>query len=539
MINADLTLSEIEQNQSLLRIYSNYRLLLATLLFGLFLLVTEDRILGYLSPQLHFITSSAYLVLAIITHIALAIVRFRANDNQLFFIFLTDIIAICFIIFASGKAGTGLSLLTVIAVAASAILFSNRLAVLTAALFSIGLLVINISHNYYYPGEALKSSDAGLFGLFLFLTVYAVNTYSQRLRESQRQLFLKQRDTRELRELNQLIAQRLRTGAIVLEDGLMRSVNTPAAKMLGLDVSQARDQMPPAQLRNLWQRWLQYQERELPTIPSVGGDAELQVEFARVSDASTDRVIAFIDNVDDARQKAQDLKLASLGQLTANIAHEIRNPLAAISHAAELLAESPNIDRDDQRLLEIIRNQGRRVNKIVNDVQHISKRNQPRLLQIDLNQFLQKYAAARNLVRGDEGKIKLIDAPNLEVTFDRSQLAQVLDNLCDNAERYSQADEEGYAIYMEAYYLKQADRACLSIRDNGPGINPEHLARLFEPFFTTEHNGTGLGLYISREICFANGAKLEYHRDTVNDKTGKRGFHLTFSGHSHIIESSS
>ena len=195
-------------------------------------------------------------------------------------------------------------------------------------------------------------------------------------------------------------------------------------------------------------------------------------------------------------QKAQQLKLASLGRLTASIAHEIRNPLGAISHAAQLLNESEQISGADKRLLTIIEQHCHRVNNIIETILQLSRRQKSTPQLINLKDWLDSFI--------DE----FIQTPVL-IRFDTDQLYQVVYNMVNNAFRYS-AKNKHNTIEMMADVDNINQLPYLEIYDLGPGVAEDNQKNLFEPFFTTEKHGTGLGLYLARELCEANQAHLDY-----------------------------
>jgi two-component system sensor histidine kinase PilS (NtrC family) len=222
--------------------------------------------------------------------------------------------------------------------------------------------------------------------------------------------------------------------------------------------------------------------------------------------------VIFVEDTSRAREQAQQFKLAALGRLTANIAHEIRNPLAAISHAAELMQEEKRGD-DRERLTRIINDNTRRLERLVSDVLQLNRRDRiaadPIRLHPWLREFLDEFVANEAAARE---RFSVDATSDAWIEFDREHLRQVMWNLLRNAARYAGPGAGAVRIALRGY----AGRVELSVIDNGPGVPAARQAQLFEPFFTTEAKGTGLGLYLARELCDANRATLEY----VNDMPG-------------------
>jgi two-component system sensor histidine kinase PilS (NtrC family) len=207
--------------------------------------------------------------------------------------------------------------------------------------------------------------------------------------------------------------------------------------------------------------------------------------------------------------QARQMKLASLGRLTANIAHEIRNPLSAISHATELLQEEGGLTDTATRLLRIIHDNTQRLDRMVQDVLRLNRRDNAHKEQFRLAEFLRTFVEQFcGIERIRPQVIRLELAAEVTVRFDRSHLNQVMWNLCRNALRYCRSQPGSIRIRVD--HSAWADRVRLNVIDDGPGVPPEYRAHLFEPFFTTATSGTGLGLYIAREVCEANEAALDY-----------------------------
>jgi two-component system sensor histidine kinase PilS (NtrC family) len=207
----------------------------------------------------------------------------------------------------------------------------------------------------------------------------------------------------------------------------------------------------------------------------------------------------------------QQSKLAALGRLSASIAHEIRNPVGAMSHAGQLLAESPNMRADDRRLTDIIRSNSERVSAIINNVLQLSRRESTKPTRLMLGDWLEDFLAEfSQTMQVPIPEIGVYEESNdLEVRFDPSQLHQVVWNLCDNSIKYGEP-RDGIKIEIKLSRLTPSYRPYLEVADRGSGIEPHATDRIFEPFFTGRRGGTGLGLFIARELCQLNRAILLY-----------------------------
>jgi two-component system sensor histidine kinase PilS (NtrC family) len=207
----------------------------------------------------------------------------------------------------------------------------------------------------------------------------------------------------------------------------------------------------------------------------------------------------------------QQGKLAALGRLSASIAHEIRNPVGAMSHAGQLLAESANIGADERRLTDIIQSNSERVSTIINNVLQLSRREATKPTRLTLGDWLEDFLDEFcETMQVRESQIGVHEAANdLEVRIDPSHLHQVVWNLCDNAMKYGEICN-GVSFEINLGRLNPSNRPYLEVANHGPGIEPQAVDRIFEPFFTGRKGGTGLGLFIARELCQLNRAILLY-----------------------------
>ncbi len=317
----------------------------------------------------------------------------------------------------------------------------------------------------------------------------------------------------------------MQTGIVVVDrDFAIRLINASASRLLEFPAD-AEDQpighVSPVLGRQLRAWW----DGEIPEpgiLRNSETGPELLPRFARLGRDREAGTLIFLEDTAAMAQQAHQLKLASLGRLTAGIAHEVRNPLGAISHASQLLAESPHLESGDFRLTEIIKQHSERVNGIIENIMQLSRgqRARPETLMLGpwLTQFIEDFRLGEGI---ETGAIRLTIRPeDLHVQMDPSQLRQVLWNLCQNGCRHG-----GPHIGLEAGIAGESGAPYLDVIDDGPGIDDADQQQIFEPFFTTSPNGTGMGLYIARELCMGNQARLNYLR---NSGGGSR-FRITFA----------
>jgi two-component system sensor histidine kinase PilS (NtrC family) len=386
----------------------------------------------------------------------------------------------------------------------------RQLSVAFAALTSILVIGITLTTNLRGFDDGRSLFAAGTLGILLFFTALGFSYLTGRLRESHQEAELQKEHAANLQRLAQSILERMRTGVVVMsESGELELANRAATQLLNLTPQSAATPVMAGLLEH-YQRWqTQASHRQTTTL----NGHEVRLAFADLQESGKGSTLIFIEDTRTLNQEAQQLKLASLGRLTASIAHEIRNPLGAISHASQLLAESPDLGGADKRMTEIIATNTPRVNQIIENVLQMSRRRTAEPTPIELNQWLQQFARDyRHEVLGDCRLQLHCQPPALPTHFDPSHMQQVLTNLCNNGLRYSHAATGTAVLDLETAIDTTTQRPCIRILDRGPGIAPEHLPHLFEPFFTTEASGSGLGLYLSRELCQANQATLHYLR---------------------------
>jgi len=246
-------------------------------------------------------------------------------------------------------------------------------------------------------------------------------------------------------------------------------------------------------------------------VVSADGGTVIRPHFVALSKRGPGPVLVFLEDTSVVAERVRQSKLAALGRLSASIAHEIRNPVGAMSHAGQLLRDSPALTADDRNLTDIIEKNAVRVSQIIENVLQLSRRDTTRQERIDLSAWLDGFLVEfRATLQLDDGRLGLeAEVPGLEVQFDSSHLHQVLWNLCDNALKHA-AGGAAAPVVLRIGRIASTGRPYLEVADRGTGIDPANAERIFEPFFTNGTGGTGLGLFISRELCQTNGALLAY-----------------------------
>ena len=501
-----------------------YRLVLAVLFTALSLTDAAPAPLGAQDAQLFMHGSVAYALSAgfWIWAWRLRSPRFAV---QLLVATLCDLAALATLMYASGGVNSGLGMLIAVAVAGGSILSGGRIALLFAA--SAALLVL-AQQALLYLGRLVPDSDythGGMLGLGFFATAALAQVAARRVRASESLAQQRAVDLANLADLNEHIIQRMQSGVIVVDaDSRIRLVNGSAQALVGLPGSatgSAIDGVAPL-LGELLQSWRGERGHNTWLRRAEVTGVELSVSFAALGSFGREGTVIFIDDASAVYQRAQQLKLASLGRLTASIAHEIRNPLGAISHAGELLAENPSLPSSEIRLTEIISTNARRVNEIIENVLSLSRRGEPAPKTLDLGAWLMEFRDEFSRQNAISGELRVTAMRSrLVVRFDPGQLRQVLWNLCENGFRHA---HEPALVTIGADMHPDSDRPYVDVSDNGNGLSDEHQQHVFEPFFTTRSEGSGLGLYLARELCQSNQATLTY----MPAEVGAR-FRISFS----------
>ncbi|MDQ2695893.1 MAG: ATP-binding protein [Pseudomonadota bacterium] len=539
------------RNWYVFRVFNLYRLVLVALLLGIFSLDERARLFGADDPGLFLGTALVYIAIVLVS-IALSYRRRPPLQVQAHSQTFIDLIALGLLIHASGGGASNLSILLVTAIAAGGILLP-----LYSALAAAGVAFAIMAAEWFYrawttfslfapPQEptadrlrrffdtfALTSDDMvrlGVFGASFAIAALLTYTLAERVRRSEALVRQRTQELLDVAELNQAIVQHLQSGIIVVDRfARIRLLNDTARDLLSChepaqslplsDVSPVLSQRLAAWLSSGLNNPKPFrQDEHLPDVtPS----------FTHLSGNQAYDTLIFLEDSAQAAQRLQQIKLAALGRLTASIAHEIRNPLASISHAAQLLEESATATPGDRRLGHIIHDNAKRANRIIANVLDLSRRDKAKPEDFALKPWLENFG--REFLRGQGEQTPQLEIrvlpEDLTIRFDPTHFYQVLWNLCTNACQHGAYPGQTPRIRLSASLDQVRGRPVLEVVDFGPGIPEAEAKKIFEPFFTTQARGTGLGLYISREMCEANRAQLQYLRPPV----GGSCFRITFA----------
>lgn len=525
------------QNRMLYRIYIGYRWLLSAVFLLVMIIPSARDLVGSLNPGQYLFTTVLFLFSNIILLMTLSRDWQRSN-TFLVLLFSVDIACIMLLADASGGMSSGLPLLLAITVASSAVLIGNRtLATLVAALGVIAILADTVRLISIDEQTINDLLPAGLLGLLLFVVSTLVQIIASRLGRAEALARERTSDLYSLQRLNELIVQNMQTGILLVDaSDRVRVMNQAATALLTSERAGPVEQGKQLQdySSTLQQRLQSFRVSNMQSRAPfrIEPDGREVVPRFRALDAgmgpSHREILVFLEDYTPVAQYAQSLKLGSLGRLTASIAHEIRNPLGAISHAAQLLVESPQVDAADKRMIDIIVTNSQRVNDIVESVLQISRREPPRPELLQMPEWLDTQLDRYQATRGLHGALRCEVAEALQVEFDPEHLQRILTNLLDNALRHSQqkTGREQACLGLRSDMLRGL--AIIDVVDEGEGVAADDVPRLFEPFFSRSRAGSGMGLYLCRELCELNHADIFYHPGA----DGESCFRITAALHS-------
>ncbi len=509
MSTEQLTLDGVP-GRRILRLYNLYRVIIGLALVLLISSDLDDQLLELAHAELFRYGSWTYLVLNVLVAVLL---QRPSHLAQVFSLALLDVLLLCTLFFAAGGTPSGIGNLLIVAVAIGNILLRGRIGLLIAAVAAIGMLALTFYLSLLRNTPAPQFVQAGALGALCFAAAIFLQGLASRLQQSEFLAEQRAVDVASLEALNSLILQRMRTGILVLDkQHRVLLANQGALSMLGRSKLEHKllDPHCPELVQRL-QQWQHNPTLRPQSLQAMPDGPLLQPSFIPLQRSGEQHTLIFLDDISQVTQQAQQLKLASLGRLTAGIAHEIRNPLGAISHAAQLLQESEDLEEPDRRLAQIIQDHSRRMNTVIENVLQLSRRRQAEPQLLDLKYWLHRFASEfRSSARPDQTLHLETQSGSLQTRMDPHQLTQILSNLVQNGLRYSAQKHQLGQVWLKLYRDPESDLPTLEVLDDGPGVPVDQMQHIFEPFYTTDNKGTGLGLYISRELCESNQARLDY-----------------------------
>lgn len=490
-----------------LHYFNIYRLIVASVFLLAVFIYPRTSGLGSEHLRLFIWTSIAYWLLAVFFYGALK--KLRMGFNRLMSLqVMGDILAITLMMYASGGSRSGLAAMLLVVLAGAGLVGQGRLTLFYAALATVAVLTEQAWRVLGLGTDLADFVQTGILCMGFFATAISARLLARRVIANEELARQRGIDLANQQSVSERVIRDMQDGVMVVDSGeKVRQWNPQAEALLGVRAPARPDLASfSVALAGHYRNFKGGTKEQIASLRVPGSGDLLRARFVHAG-ASGD-VLIYLEDMGRIQQQAQQIKLAALGRLTANIAHEIRNPLSAISHAAELLREEKRTE-GQERLSRIINDNALRLERLVRDVLELGRRDRASQEPIRLAGFLESFLDELAMhEQTDRAVFALTVAADAVLLFDRTHLNQVCWNLLSNARRHC-SGRQG-AVRIEVRDLPSSGRVELHIIDDGAGVDEEARGKIFEPFFTTHGRGTGLGLYIARELCEANDAVIEW-----------------------------
>jgi len=501
-----------------LKLYNGYRLVIAILFF-----VTQSAIGDKAYWQDNYVSLVlAYFIFSCISGLLTWLEKPSINYNLPTQIII-EIVFILLLMHMQQDGVSNIGLLLIITIASASLISDGRYALFYASLATIGIL-LEQSYQLVSASKPMQNyTSAVILSLSCFATAWLAYSLAKRVQQSEWLAVQRGLDVKNMAQINALISHEMQDGVLVVDQSLqIKHHNIQAKRLLNLDFEDNEPsnwqgkslQTLSPEISAMIRRWM-YEDNVLNESSPANIlklstlSRELRLRLLPVAENRHEGAVIFIEDWSQMQTQAHQVKLAALGRLTANIAHEIRNPLSAISHANQLLQEEEDNNPATTRMLQIIADNVQRLDQIIKDVLELNRRDRTNQELIQLENFMTDFYTqfcAVEKIPAHCFKLTLQNS-NTMIAFDRRHLNQILWNLCKNGWRHSKNVENSLKLTVLTSTKRQDVQ--IEITDDGKGIPESVRSHLFEPFFTTEKSGTGLGLYIARELADANGAVLQ------------------------------
>lgn len=495
-----------------LQLFNLYRLLLVIGFVSLTKFNLDTQFFGVVDKKLYQQACAIYGTASLIILMCSVLIKRRYALQANIPIFI-DVVALIVLMHATGGIISGVGILLIVIVAAHSLLFPGKYSLLSAAIAAI-LLFSEHSYNFLSQKVAINMyTQVGLLGFAIFITSLVTNLLSLRVRRSQLIVESQAQQLATSQQLNAHIISAMHAGVLVFDRHFnIRLINVAARMLLDFQATMHNNTLYdlPLSFQESFAAW-QNDAKNTTLLSSQSGRPALRLSFHPLGKGLPSGTLVFLYDLESETRQAQDLKLASLGHLTANIAHELRNPLGTVSHAAQLLAESQTLSAEDLNLVKMMKQHCDRMNTVIQNVLSLSGRKPARTQHIALIPWLEQFIKELTVPEVGAPRVTLeADRKDLMVNVDPSQLTQILINLCENGLRYSFKKNGTASLILRVQTTDAPPTVLLDVIDNGEGISNDIAKHIFEPFFTTENNGSGLGLYIAKELSQMNGTRLDY-----------------------------
>lgn len=519
-MNQDKKRNPVDNAQRIFRIF---RLAISAILLLSYAVSLNSSFFQILSPKLYLITNLIWFGLVIFSSISRLISR-QDNLSVNSINILIDLIAVAILAYACGGINSGLFFLMLPEAAMAGMILPLRLSLLSASVASLSTLFVQSLLILNETATAAGFLPSGILGLVLFVTTLVFGTLGRSLLASQARAEQSTNAANALRIMNDSIIARMETGVLVVEGNRVKLANRFANNLLcgrqGEDLPLVSEDIRDlGRLGDRYNDWIENRGEGFRAFTHPYSGINIQVQFSRLQSGESDQTLVFLEDTRRLQQRAQQLKLDSLGHLSAGLAHEVRNPLSAISQANQLLQQSETLSDEDKTFMDIIDRHCIRVNEIIDVVNQLSRRIEPRIISFALKPFVEELIGEINESRLTNTKINIEIPDSCSIEFDPANLKQVLTNIIENGLRYSEAETGQAEVDLNLGSHRDDRGYFLDISDKGPGISRDEAHKIFNPFFTTGSGGIGLGLYVARDLCEVNFASIHYlYPEAESDK---------------------
>jgi len=512
----------LEQTDISSRIFHIYRLGLSGILLAAYLLIGADFFEDIHAPAIFFFTSFSWFFIAAITSFSTYLSRGLAWLSCASF--LIDMLALSILGWASGGLNGGILFLMLPSAVLAGLILPARLALLVAAAASIGTLAAHTLLIFSFHLSPSVYFSSGVLGIMLFLSTLTSSTLAQRISATEAKAQESQKIAETYLKLNETIIERMQTGVIAIDSNLrIKTANLAAQQMLNAGLSNKMiinehlSSFP--KFLSAYESWLEKPHEPPPTFTHDFSGVSIQASFSNLRSGDELQTLVWLEDTRSIRQRAQQFKYKSLSKLSSGLAHEIRNPLSAVQQANDLLLLSEDISNADKDLISIIERHCLRMNDIIDVVQQLSQKVESRMEPLNLNSWVPVFLNEFQETQNEKVNISFNVAPSSRIYFDPRHLKQILTNLVENAIRHSDNTDSSQSD-IKTNFSENGRLLFVDIEDSGPGIPRKDQAKIFDPFYTTSSGGSGLGLYLSRELCEASYASINYLYKNENQSSG-------------------
>ncbi len=499
-----------QDKQRIFSVYIAYRLFLSVLLSILFASDLGVEFLGDQHPELFIYNSFIYIGFCCMSVWLYQIRYIQANAKHIVLLLIVDFIYLTILIYTSSSAAGGISYLLLIPMALGSTFLRGKTSIAIAAFASLLMLAGSIISNLSHTEQALSYFTAGITGIILFITAISFRLLSKKIQSSEHQIQRQIEHADFLEHIGQRIIESIDSGILVIDSQLDTLFINDKAKNLLSRTGEFKHIRETPELRNILSAWQASSFIPKSKMINTGVNQNIKIIFSPMKENNLPSLMLHIEDEREVHQTAQQLKLASLGRLTSSIAHEIRNPLGAISHASQLLNEADYINSNDKELLNMVQDNTQRINQTINNILDFSRRKQANAEKIELNQWLYSFKHSYqpslvNLIQFNHSDDEIL------AYVDPNHLQQIMNNLVDNGIRHGKKNGDN-SVRIEVGIDSMTEYPYINVIDNGDGVQEDNLDIIFEPFYTTRSSGSGLGLYLCKELCQANQANIVYLR---------------------------